>query len=721
MKRLFLTFASILFFCASAAAEKRPVDLDVLLSGKFSARSIPGLKVMKDGKHYTTIGGNGTMIVRHRIDTGEAVDTLFDISRVAKDIKLRSYTFSPDENLILLPWEIEPIYRHSYRALHQIYDRTTRKLTPLSTGGKQQAATFSPDSRYAAFVRDNNLYVVDLVGRTEKALTSDGQAGKIINGVTDWVYEEEYGFERAFEWNPSSTAIAFMRFDESEVKNYIMPTYDKASYPVDRGFKYPRAGERNSTVQVRIHQIGSGQQTIVDVEPGSDQYIPRIEWTGRGDELAIHRLDRRQQNYTLYLTHGLSGFTYPIYRESSDRYVDRIDHTKIWFLPSDNQFIVQSEADGTRHLYLYDMQGNLLSQITKGNEEVTQLNTIDPKRRVAYYTATDGPLNRAIYSVRYGKGKTFKPTRLSDDEKGTYSGMFISGGEHFMELFSSASTPTRVAIRSLKGDLVREVMDNKRLLDTTALYDVPTKEFFKFTTPEGVELNGYILKPADFDSTKRYPLFMTQYSGPGSQNVANRWGIGWEAALVNEGYIVACVDGRGTGFRGFDFRSSTYGQLGKLEVEDQVSAAKYLGSMPWIDPARIGIYGWSYGGFMALNAIFQAGDVFKLAVAVAPVTSWRFYDTIYTELYNGLPNENPDGYDQNSPLTHAHKLTGKLLLIHGTADDNVHIQNAYSLITKLQQEGKPFDMILYPDQNHGIGDFRELVYRQIIDYVTANL
>lgn len=716
MKQLLILLLT--FVCATAVAQKRPVDLKVLTSGKFSARTPSGLRAMKDGVHYTTLVG-GHAIVRYRLADGVAVDTLFDVKRFFPSVRLSRYELSADENLIVVPWEVEPIYRHSFRAQHFIYDRTTKKLNPLSTNGKQQAVSVAPDSRSAAFVRDNNLYVVDLVARTERAITTDGELGKVLNGITDWVYEEEYGFERAYQWSPSSSAIAFLRFDERKVKSYPMPVYGKGNYPDPVAFKYPKAGEENSVVQLRVYYPASGKQSAVDLGDDVDQYIPWIEFTGRGDELAVHRLDRRQQNYTLLLADPLTGVSQPIYAETSPRYVDRIDQSKIWFLPSENQFIVQSEVDGWRHLYLYDMNGVRLSQITKGTQEVTALNAVSPRTKTLYYTATDGPLNRAIYSVRYGKGKGAKPVRLSEEEQGSYSGVFPTGGNLYLELFSSATTPTRVAIRNTKGELVRQVASNDAVLDTMALYDLPIKTFFSFKNPEGVELNGYILKPSDFDSTKSYPLFLTQYSGPGSQSVANRWGLGWEAALVGEGYIVACVDGRGTGFRGYEFRSCTYGDLGKLELADQVATAKYLGAKPWIDADRIGIYGWSYGGFMALNAILQGADVFKLAVAVAPVTSWRFYDTIYTELYNGLPQENAKGYDDNSPLSHAAKLKGKLLIVHGTADDNVHIQNAYDMISALQDHNKAFDMIIYPDRNHGMGN-RNVVAR-IVEYVKTNL
>lgn len=717
-----ITLLLCTMMCLGAVAQaKRVVDYDAINGGKFSPRSVSGLRSTKDGQHYTALSSDRYSIVLYRFADGVAVDTILNIKGLTPSDRIGSYTFSDDENLILLPFAADPIYRHSYRAEHWVYDRTDQSFYPLSKNGKQQAATISPDSRSAAFVRDNNLFVVDLVTGIEKAITVDGQAGSIINGITDWVYEEEYGFERAYQWDPSSSAIAFYRFDESKVKSYPMPTFNGGLYPQNTTFKYPKAGQANSTVQIRTYNLGSGKQALVDVGNEPDQYIPLIEWTGRADELAVHRLNRKQNQYDMLLANGTNGVSRIIYSEASNRYIDRIDETKVYFLPQNSLFIIKNENDGFMHLYLYDMNGRLVRQLTSGKEEITTLNAVDTKNRTLYYTATDGPMNRALYSVKYGKGVSAKAIRLSGKEKGTYSAAFSNGAKYYMEYFSNANTPTQVNINTAKGEHIRTIEDNARLLDTMALYDMPTKEFFTFTNPNGDILNGYIIKPSNFDPSKSYPLFMTQYSGPGSQSVANSWSVGWEAALVADGYLVACVDGRGTGFRGKEFRSCTYGDLGRLELADQIAAAKHLGSLPYIDPARIGIYGWSYGGFMALNAILKGADVFKLAVAVAPVTSWRYYDTIYTELYNGLPSENAKGYDENSPLNYAKGLKGKLLLAHGTADDNVHIQNSMDMISALTREGKNFEMLIYPDRNHGMGSDRNHLMRNAIRFINDNL
>lgn len=720
-KKITILLFSIL--CLGATAQtKRVVDYASINGGKFSARSVSGLRSMKNGEHYTALSSDRMAIVEYRFADGAAVDTIFDARTVTPSAPIGSYTLSADENLILLPLSIKPIYRHSFMAEHWIYDRSKRTFKPLSFAGPQQAATISPDSRKAAFVRQNNLFIVDLLSGTEKAITSDGLRGSIIYGVCDWVYEEEYGFERAYQWSPSSDAIAFYRFDESKVSNYPMPVFKRALYPENLTFKYPKAGETNSSVQIRIYRLSSGAQTLVSVGGDElDQYIPLIEWTGRAGELAIHRLNRKQNVYDMLFVDAMSGVSRLVYSEVSDRYIDRIDKSKVMFLPESSTFIVKNENDGYMHLYLYDMNGRQLRQLTKGENEMVELNFVDTRNSLIYYTATDGPLNRALYSLRYGRGPKASPVRLSPDAKGTYSANFSATGKYYIEYFSSIDTPTKVGICNSKGDQLRMLQDNAALRDTMDLYDMPVKEFFSFTTAQGVCLNGYMLKPSTFDASKRYPVFMTQYSGPGSQSVANKWGVSWEAALVKDGYLVVCVDGRGTGFRGNEFRCCTYGNLGGLELQDQVSAAKYLASLNYVDADRIGIYGWSYGGFMALNAILKANDVFKMAVAVAPVTSWRYYDTIYTELYNGLPSENPGGYDKNSPLNYAAGLKGKLLLAHGTADDNVHIQNSYDMISALTAAGKNFEMLIYPDRNHGMGTDRNHLMRNIIRFVNQNL
>lgn len=713
MKRFLFIGLMILSYlsCFSQEEVKKDVTYDQLSRGVFSARSIGGLRSMKDGEHYTARVGNS--IVKYNYSTGDAVDTLYK-----GGLKFGNYDLSQHEDKIILKTEIEPVYRHSAKANFFIYDIASGVTSALSKGGKQQEATLSPDGTKAAFVRNNNLFVVDLVNGVEKQITSDGRPGEIIYGIPDWVYEEEYSFSRAYEWSPASDAIAFYRFDERNVKSYNMNYFDTMLYPQNVTFKYPKAGEENSKVEIKVYNLKSEKTTGIDIGTETDIYIPRIKWTGRPDVLAVSRLNRHQNRYDLLLADVVYGVSKAVYSEASDTYVERIDDQKVTFLPDGKRMIIKNENDGFMHLYLYDLTGKKLNQITSGKFEVLDICGIDAKGTKVFFTSTEvSPLETHLYSVNLnGKGKTQLTSR-----NGTNRIAMSEGGKYYICHHSSVTEPTTATLHKSNGAQVRVLEDNAKLRARLAEYNMPTKDFITVPNENGDMLNGYILKPHDFDSTKVYPLFMTQYSGPGSQSVSNSWGLSWEAALLAEGYLVACVDGRGTGMRGAEFKKCTYKDLGKLEVEDQIAAAKYFATLPYVDGERIGIYGWSYGGFMALNCILKGADVFKMAISVAPVTSWRFYDTIYTELYNGLPQENEHGYDDNSPLFHAEKLKGKLLIAHGTADDNVHIQNAYRMIEELLKHGKDYEWLIFPDKNHGMGAHRHALTKKMINFTKSNL
>lgn len=702
---------------ATATAQPKKIDYDAISKGTFSAGGVSGLRPMVDGEHYTTQTSGA--VLRYRYLDGELVDTAFNAARYAPQIKIQSYQFSPDESLMLIATDRESIYRHSALANFWIFDRDKNTVTPLSAKGKQQEATISPDGTKVAFVRDNNIFVYDIATATEKQITHDGVKGEIINGIPDWVYEEEYSFSRAYQWSPSSDAIAFYRFDESRVKMYSMNTFNNQLYPVNFDFKYPKAGEENSIVQIRVYNLNLGTTKTMDIGTEQNQYIPRIEWTPRQGELAIHRINRLQNSYQMLFADSNTGVSQTVYSEVSPRYIERIDDSKVTFLPDAKRFIVMNECDGWKHLYLYEMTGKLMHQITKGDWEVTSIDGIDSKNGKLYYTSTaTSELGRDLFVINFNRAKA-KPTILTAGD-GYYSTSMSKGNKYYISTFSNTTTPTRVTLHTSDGKQLRTLRDNADVAKRAADWEMPTKEFIRIPV-NGVELNAFILKPADFDPNKKYPLFMTQYSGPGSQQVANKWGMSWEAALLKEGYLVACVDGRGTGYRGEEFRKCTYGNLGDLEVKDQIAAAKWFGEQSYIDAKRIGIYGWSYGGFMALNCILKGADVFAASIAVAPVTSWRYYDTIYTEVFNGLPQDNPKGYDDNSPINHADKLKGKLLLAHGTADDNVHIQNSYEMIEKLVRAGKDFEWVIYPDKNHGMGSSRDHLMRKAIEFVKTNL
>lgn len=701
MKKLAITIiASLAALCVNAQRSN-------LLSGVTS---------MDDGNHYAVVEGRTVKLYDYA--TSSMREVVFDASEHTPKIDFKRYFFSPDESKIMFVTDIKPIYRHSYTAEYYVFNRADGSLRPLSNGGPQQVATFSPDGTKAAFVRDNNLFWVDLAadGFTEHQITADGRFNYILNGIPDWVYEEEYSFARAYEWSPASDYIAYYRTDEERVKEYNMNMFRGDLYPTVYKFKYPKAGESNSVVTIHTYDMTTGKSVEMQTGDADDRYIPRIMWAGR--QLAVANLNRLQNSLDLFLCDPATGQSRVIYHEEDDRYIDRVGDKTFTFLGDGSRFLVQNESSGYKHIYLYSTDKGLICPVTSGDYEVTDLLGVDQKRGVVYYMSTEAsPLKRDLYTVKLnGKGKK----RLTGGD-GTYRVVPSKGFNYFITYFSSATTPTEVTLCGSDGKPVRSLFRNEKLKTLADEGAIPLKKFFTFDNQAGQILNGYMLYPADFDTTKVYPLFMTQYSGPGSQQVADNWSTGWESELLAHGYIVACVDGRGTGFRGEEFRKCTYGDLGRHEVEDQIAAARYLGSLPYIDSTRIGIYGWSFGGFMALNCILKGNDVFKMAIAVAPVTNWRYYDTIYTELYNGLPGDNPSGYDDNSPINFADRLKGKLLLAHGTGDDNVHIQNSFQMIEALSAAGKPFDMAIYPDQNHGMGHDRDHLIDKCVKYVIDNL
>ncbi len=702
------------------------VLIALLLSGSLSAQQLPSsygdivdilrlrrgvgsVRSMNDGEHYTYRIGDRLM--RGAYLTGEE-DTLctFGIQGVT------NYQLSPDERMMLVEIGRRNIYRRSYTADWVVRDLTTGQEVWLPREENKMLATFSPDSRRVAFVRENNLYLMDLPEGRVTQVTSDGVKNRIINGATDWVYEEEFAFTKAYAFSPDGSKIAYLRFDESQVPEYTIQRFDGNLYPRPYTYKYPKAGQVNSIVELHVYDIATGQTTKVDVGPETDQYLSRIGWTPSG-ELWFYRSNRRQNCFEVLLADE-EGRSRVVYSETSPRYIDRVDDQTVTFLSDGDRFIVKNETHtGYMHLYLYSLKKGFLHPITSGEWEVTELVGVEGDR-VWYLSTETSPLRRNLYSVKLnGRDKR----RLTEGE-GTYSIVPSKGMHYYVSNFSNASTPSVTALYSGKGELIRVMEENKPLEEYIEKIGLPEKKFFTFTTERGTELNGYVMLPAGFDSLKRYPVLMTQYSGPGSQSVADSWSIGWEQALLAHGYAVVCIDGRGTGFRGEEFKKCTYGDLGRLETEDQISGARYLASLPWVDPDRIGIYGWSYGGFMALNSVLKGNDVFKMAIAVAPVTSWRYYDTIYTEVYNDLPQENPRGYDENSPIHFADLLRGKLLLIHGSADDNVHVQNSYEMARALVAAGKQFDMMIYPDCDHSMVPSGTYSIREkMIDYTLKNL
>ena len=718
-KSLFL----LLLTSLSAVAQQK-ITLEEIWSGAFRTQGMTALEAMKNTNQYTVLNydrnSRSSQIDLYDFATLNKVTTLID----SKDHKqldgIDSYTFSPDEKKILIANNSDQIFRHSFVADYFIYDIAKKTLTKLADY-KVQEPTFSPDGTKIGYAHDNNLYVYDLTTQKHTQITKDGKKNHIINGITDWVYEEEFSFVRAFDWNAGSDKIGFIRFDETEVPEFSMDMYNQGLYPTQYVFKYPKAGEKNAIVSLHVYDVKTGATKKINLDTYKDFYIARIKWTNEANTLSAQVLNRHQNNLDLLFVDGNSGATKIVVNEKDKAYVDVTDN--LTFL-KDNSFIWTSEKDGFNHIYHYDKNGKLINQITKGKWEVTNYYGFDTKTGTIFYQSVEnGSINRDVYSIKLN-GKDKK--RLTT-ETGTNAATFSPNFEYFINSFSSAKNTPRYTLNESKtGKLVKTIVSNEALESKLAKYDLPTKEFFELTTEKGNRLNAWILKPKDFDSNKKYPVFMYQYSGPGSQQVNNDWNNTddyWFAMLTQQGYIVACVDGRGTGFKGAEFKKCTYKELGKFEVEDQIDAAKVIGNYPYVDKTRIGIFGWSYGGFMSSNCIFQGNDTFKMAIAVAPVTSWRYYDSVYTERYMQTPQENASGYDNNSPITHVAKLKGNFLLIHGTADDNVHVQNTMKMVEALVQANKQFDWAIYPDKNHGIygGKTRLQLYTKMTNFIKEKL
>jgi dipeptidyl-peptidase 4 len=673
MKKSGLTLLAWLIAVVVQAQTNQKISLeDIFTQGTFRTESVKGLRSMNDGEHYTTLEED-RKVVRYSYRTGQQVNVLFDLSKIEKAplTYFTDYELSDDETKILLTTKSKKIYRHSYTAEYYIWNSVTEDLTALSDKGAQQLATFSPDGERVAFVRDNNLFIKNLKFGNESQITYDGKKNEIINGAPDWVYEEEFGFNKAFWWSPDSKFLAFIRFDETKVPEFSMLMYADESkgqngnspYPRIETFKYPKAGETNSTVSVMSYELYSRLTMKVDIGSNTDIYVPRLKWTPDSKDLVVMRFNRLQNQLDVLYANPYTGESRPIYTEKNERYVDE-DFLDAFMYLEDGRFVVFSERDGWRHLYLYDRLGFEQGQLTRGNFDVTEFYGYDPSQKVFYYqAAAESPLRREVYFTS-ADGK--KKGKISASE-GTNRANFSKNFNYYVNYYSSSQTPSLITLHDKKNKLIRTLQDNTVLKNKLQAYAFPKKEFFRFTTSEGIELNGFMIKPVNFNESQRYPVVITQYSGPNSQKVKDEWeNIGWNHYLAQEGFIVVCVDPRGTAARGEDFRKSTYLQLGKYESDDIVETALFLGALNYVDKDNIGIFGWSYGGFMTLLSMQKGGELFKAGIAVAPVTNWRFYDTIYTERFMRRPQENADGYDDNSPLTHAGDIKGRLLIVHGS-------------------------------------------------------
>ena len=736
MKKLLvlLTFAMI-GGAGIASAQTRNITLeDIWTKGTFRAKGVYGIRSMQDGEHYCTMSRTG--IAKYSYTTGEKVADvcLFNSPQMSKKAKplppMEDYEFSQDEQKILLSRGFEPIYRHSGVSDYYLYDVKEMTFTQLSVNGKQRLTTLSPDGTKVAFVRDNNLYWMDLASLEEHAITTDGRLNEIIYGTTDWVYEEEFSITNGFQWSPDSKKIAYYRFDESKVKEYNMQMWGEL-YPEDYRYKYPKAGEDNSKVELWVYNLEKSHASRCAVTNQTWEYIPRFQWAN-ATTLAYMLMNRLQNNMRIVTIQFEPNLVEkPIYDESCDTYVDVPDTWQFFTVgkgkKAQEQMLITSEKDGYRHIYLYDMQGNLVNQVTSGDWEVCDVPGIDVKNQKIYYTSREhGAINKSLFVIGFDGKK--KDCLNYTDGYGTYSATFSNGCKYYICTFSGANQAPRYTLHDAKGKLVKVLEDNSELQRKMVEYGVGYKAFGTFTTSKGTELNYYTIKPANFNENKRYPVLIYVYGGPGNQQVTNSYGYSdyyWYHLLAKKGYVVFCFDGRGTGGRGAAFKKQTYRNLGRMECEDAIEAARWLGQQSWVDKDRIGIWGWSFGGYLSTLSILKGDDVFKAAIAVAPVMNWRYYDNIYTERFLALPQDNPKGYDDNSPLNFAERLKGNYLLIHGTGDDNVHFQNSAEMVDKLERAGKQFEFRIYPNKNHSIydntGRTRLNLYQLMTDFILRKL
>jgi|AntRauTorckE6833_2_1112554.scaffolds.fasta_scaffold01388_2 dipeptidyl-peptidase-4 len=709
--------------------EKKITLADLWRNYTFQSKSVRGLRSMDDGKHYTTLE-QSQFVVKYRYKDGNAVDTLVHLKKAGhEDLKqMQGYAFNSDETKVLIYTNRKDIYRRSFTADYFVMDLASGEISALSENGRQQLATFAPDGDKVAFVRENNIFIKMLNSGEELAVTTDGEPNKIINGAPDWVYEEEFEFNKAFEWSPDGKKIAFIRFDEREVKEYHMTIYagqkphlqENDPYPEARKWKYPKAGEDNSVVSVHVYHLDSEETIEVDTGEETDQYIPRIRWTQDPEVLSVFRLNRHQNFFEILLADADKGSAEVMYEEKNEYFIDETNFDYISFLDDNRHFTLVSEIDGWNQLFLMDMEGEVKQKLTTGSYDMTDYYGYDPdSKRFYFQAAKESPLRREVYSVNMNGKKLHKLT----DKPGTSSASFSNGFKYYISNHSSATTPPVTSLHNIKGKEIRVLEDNAQLKDKMDEYNNNLKEFFSFKTSQDVELNGYMIKPLDFDESKEYPVLMTQYSGPNSQSVTDSWSFGWHNYLAQEGYMVVCADGRGTGARGEEFRKMTYLQLGKYETIDQIETAKYLSEKAYVDEENIAIWGWSYGGFMTCLALAKGEGIFDAGIAVAPVTNWRYYDNIYTERFMRTPQENKEGYEDNSPLNFADQLQGNLLLVHGSADDNVHLQNTMEFAERLVQADKQFDMQIYTNRNHGIygGNTRYHLYNMMTRFLEEHL
>ena len=733
-KRLFSVTAAVLLAVSQTAAGEK-LSLRDITGGEFRQESMTEVWPMADGETYAQISDDGKRIETYSFRTGKRVGVLFDAAtaRGAQIGRVQGYIVSPDGRRLLIQTNTQPIYRRSFTATYYIFMIQNNKLEPLSDGGPQQAPVFSPDGNQIAFVRDNNIHLVKLLyDNAESQVTKDGKRNEVINGIPDWVYEEEFSTSSSMVFSADSRQIIWIRYDESEVPQYTMQLFKGLApeqelyrdYPGEYAYKYPVPGKQNSKVKVMSFDIKSHQTRTIDLPLDADGYIPRIMATSDPEKIAIFTLNRHQDDMRVYMANPLSTVAKLIIEDKVDKYVKEEAFEDVMI--TDKHILLPSERDGYNHLYLYNLNGQLMRQIVTDKYVVKGVCGFDDATGDAYFTANPRGATDQQVMVAHQNGKIEALTQ----KPGVNHAIFSSNYKYFINIWSDIDNPSHYTLCQNNGKVLQTLIDNQALRQKLARYDLGRKELFQLTTSEGVTLNGWMVKPADFSPSKQYPVIMYQYGGPGNQQVLNQWSIGMnsngailEHYLCQQGYICVCVDNRGTGGRGAEFEKCTYMRLGELEARDQVETALWLGRQPYVDKGRIGIWGWSYGGWNTLMSMSEGRPVFAAGVAIAPPTSWRFYDTIYTERYMRTPQENPKGYDEVNPIARAGQLHGALLICHGLADDNVHYQNTAEYVEALVQADKDFRQIVYTNRNHSIfgGNTRNHLFRQAVNHFNAVL
>lgn len=715
--------ALILVSCVGVlSAQKRISVEDFTESSVFRPNYISSFRWMKNGAYYSALEDN--RIVIYDVRSGTQVKVLLDADTFDEKIQIQDYTFSSDERRVLLTTHKERIYRYSYTAIYYLYDLDSKSLTRLSKG-RGAYATFDPKGEKIAYTQDNNLYYYNISTKETRQVTQDGRLNEIINGSGDWVHEEELVLVKGFEWSSDGQRLAYYRFDERKVSSFTMHIWNGTNpYPYDYTFKYPKAGDTNSEVEIYIYNLRDQTQKKANLGTETDVYIPRIQWTQDPLLLSVERLNRLQNQREILHIDALTGASKVVFEEKNDTYVDLVFCDDLRYLKDGKHFIYSSESSGFKHFYLYDLSGRRVRSITSGQWEAERLAGVDEhgKRTVLYFLSTEaGFMERRLYKVSVKGGDRTLLTK----EKGVHHVNMSPDCAYYLDYYSTPTLPLQVRLYSTKGNrLIKVLEDNKELQDQIKAYGFVDKEYFSFSTKNNDLLYGYLLKPKDLDANKKHPVMIYQYSGPGAQSVYKNWGgshYAFHQMLTQEGVVVAVVDTRGTGGRGADFKKITYAQMGRYESEDLNEAALYLSKLPYVDKQRIGIWGWSYGGYMSSLSLFLPHSLYALAIAVAPVGSWRFYDTIYTERYLKKPQDNPSGYDDYSPIMHTQTMEGAYLLIHGTGDDNVHFQNAIAIQDALVRSGKQFSSFYYPNEAHALYGVRTHLYKMMSDFILKQL